>query len=56
MGAGKGNVEMWVAVAKPGKILFEIEGVPLDLAKEAFLRAHHKLPLRTQLVTREPVL
>jgi large subunit ribosomal protein L16 len=56
MGAGKGGVEMWVAVARPGRILFEVEGVSLEIAKEAFHRAHHKLPIKTQLVSREPVL
>jgi large subunit ribosomal protein L16 len=56
MGTGKGGVEGWVAVVKPGRVIFEVEGVDVTLAKEAFLRAHHKLPLRTQLVSREPVL
>ena len=56
MGTGKGAVEGWVAVVKPGRVIFEVEGVDATLAKEAFLRAHHKLPLRTQMVSREPVL
>jgi len=55
MGGGKGNPEGWVAVIKPGKILFEIEGVEGDLAREAFLRASHKLPLKTKFVSREPL-
>jgi large subunit ribosomal protein L16 len=56
MGTGKGGVEGYVAVVKPGRVIFEVEGVPAELAKEAFLRAHHKLPLRTHMVSREPVL
>ena len=56
MGTGKGGVEGWVAVVKPGRVIFEVEGVDATLAKEAFLRAHHKLPLRTHMVSREPVL
>ena len=56
MGTGKGGVEGWVAVVKPGRVIFEVEGVDVTLAKEAFLRAHHKLPLRTHMVSREPVL
>lgn len=56
MGAGKGNTEYWVAVVKPGRVIFEVEGVPKELAEEAFHRAHHKLPIKTQLVAREAVL
>jgi large subunit ribosomal protein L16 len=56
MGTGKGGVEGYVAVVTPGRVIFEVEGVPAELAKEAFLRAHHKLPLRTHMVSREPVL
>ena len=56
MGTGKGGVEGWVAVVKPGKVIFEVEGVSLDIAKEAFHRAHHKLTVKTQLISREPVL
>lgn len=52
-GKGKGAPEYWVAVVKPGRILFEIEGVTRDLAKEAFTRAAHKLPIRTKFVSRE---
>jgi large subunit ribosomal protein L16 len=56
MGSGKGGVEGWVAVVRPGRIIFEVEGVSLEIAKEAFHRAHHKLPVKTHLVSREPVL
>jgi large subunit ribosomal protein L16 len=56
MGTGKGGVEGWVAVVRPGRIIFEVEGVSLQVAKEAFHRAHHKLPVKTHIVTREPVL
>lgn len=51
-GKGKGNVEYWVAVIQPGKVLFEIEGIPEDLARAALLRAAAKLPLKTIFVTR----
>src|ERR1700744_2509992 len=56
MGTGKGGVEGWVAGVRPGRVLFEGEGVSLDIAKEAFHRAHHKLSVKTQLVARESVL
>ena len=56
MGTGKGGVEGYVAVVRPGRVLFEVEGVPLEVAKEAFLRAHHKLPIRTHLISRESPL
>ena len=52
MGKGKGSPEGWVAVVKPGKILYEMEGIPADLATEAFRLASHKLPFRTRLVIR----
>lgn len=52
MGSGKGAPEKHVAVVKPGHILFEISGVPEDLAKEAFTRAGHKLPVKTRFATR----
>ena len=52
MGKGKGNPEQWVAVVKPGRIMFEIEGVTLELAREAMLRAAHKLPIKTLFVQR----
>jgi large subunit ribosomal protein L16 len=53
MGKGKGAPEYWVAVIKPGRILFEIEGVSEDLAKEAMRLASHKLPIKTRFVSRE---
>ena len=56
MGTGKGAVEGWVAVVRPGRVIFEVEGVDAATAKQAFTRAHHKLPIRTQMVSREPVL
>ena len=52
MGKGKGSVEYWAARVKPGRIMFEMDGVPLDLAKEAFERAAAKLPIATRFVTR----
>ncbi len=52
MGKGKGAPEGWVAVVKPGRILFEMSGVPEDLAKEAMRLAQHKLPIATKFVTR----
>jgi large subunit ribosomal protein L16 len=52
MGKGKGSVEYYVAVIKPGRILFEIEGVPEELAKEAFRLASHKLPFKTRFIKR----
>lgn len=51
MGKGKGTPEYWVAVVKPGRILFELEGVPFDVAKEAMRLASHKLPLKTKFVS-----
>ena len=53
MGSGKGNPEGWVAVVKPGKVMFELAGVPEDLAKEAMRLAGHKLPLKTKFVYRD---
>ena len=52
MGKGKGGPEYWVAVVKPGRMLYEIEGVPEELAREAFRLAHHKLPIKTRFVSR----
>jgi len=52
MGKGKGNLEYWAAVVKPGRILFEIEGVSQQLAKEAMELAAQKLPIKTKFVTR----
>jgi large subunit ribosomal protein L16 len=53
MGKGKGNPEYWVAVVKPGRVLYEISGAPEELAKEAMRRAAHKLPVKTKFVSRE---
>ena len=53
MGSGKGNPEYWVSVVKPGRVMFEISGVPEDLAREAIRLAAHKLPVRTKFVTAE---
>ncbi|MCI0425352.1 MAG: 50S ribosomal protein L16 [Actinobacteria bacterium] len=53
MGSGKGNPEFWVAVVKPGRVMFELAGVPEDLAREAMRKAGHKLPIKTRFVTRE---
>ena len=52
MGSGKGNPEEWVAVVKPGRIMFEISGVSEDIAREALRLAQHKLPIKTKIVTR----
>ncbi len=52
MGKGKGSVEYWVAQIKPGKVLYEMEGVPESLAREAFALAAAKLPFKTTFVTR----
>jgi large subunit ribosomal protein L16 len=52
-GKGKGSVEYWVARVKPGRIMFEIDGVPLDVAKRAFELAAAKLPIKTRIVTRQ---
>lgn len=54
-GKGKGNVEYWVALIQPGRMLFEIEGVPVELAKEAFILASAKLPFKTEFVERTVV-
>lgn len=53
MGKGKGNPEEWVAVIRPGRVLYELEGVSEDIAREAFRLAHHKLPLDTRFIARE---
>ena len=52
MGSGKGVPEFWVAVVKPGRVMFELGGVTRDLAAEAFKLASHKLPIKAKLVTR----
>jgi large subunit ribosomal protein L16 len=56
MGTGKGNVEYYVAVVKPGRILYEMEGVTDEIAKEAFHLAAHKLPVATKVVKRGATL
>jgi large subunit ribosomal protein L16 len=53
MGSGKGAVDHWVAVIKPGRMVFEISGVPEESARDAMRLASHKLPIRTRFVTRE---
>lgn len=53
MGKGKGSPDSWVAVIRPGMIMYEMQGVPEDVAREAFRLAAHKLPVRTKFVVRE---
>ena len=55
MGKGKGNPESWVAVVKPGRVMFEVEGVDEDVAKRAMQLAAAKLPVRSRLVKREDI-
>ena len=55
MGKGKGSLDHWVSVVKPGRILFEIEGVTREMAEEDFRNAGHKLPIKTKLVERSPI-
>jgi len=55
MGKGKGAPEYWVAVVKPGRILFEYEGVEIDVAKDAARLAGHKLPIKTKIIMREGI-
>lgn len=55
MGSGKGSPEYWVAVVKPGRVLFEIAGVPEETAREAMRLASHKLPIKTKFIARETV-
>ena len=52
MGKGKGNLECWVAVVKPGRVLFEVAGVPEEVAREALRLATHKLPVKCKVVSR----
>ena len=52
MGSGKGNPEEWVAVVKPGRVMFEIAGVSAEIAREALRLAQHKLPIKTKIITR----
>ena len=56
MGKGKGNPEEWVAVVKPGRVLYELEGVPEDVAREAMRLCSHKLSVSTKFVMRREVL
>lgn len=56
MGKGKGSVDYWVAIVKPGRIMFEISGLPNDIAKVALQQASYKLSIKTKVVTREDVL
>ena len=56
MGKGKGSPEEWVAVVKPGRVMYELEGVSEEEARAAFRLAHHKLPIATRVVKREAVL
>jgi large subunit ribosomal protein L16 len=53
MGSGKGSPEYWVAVVKPGRVLFEMAGIPEEVAREAMRLAGHKLPIKTKFVLRE---
>ena len=53
MGSGKGNPEKWVAVVKPGRVLFELSGVPESVAREAMRLAIHKLPMKARFVVRQ---
>ncbi|MEJ2183781.1 MAG: 50S ribosomal protein L16 [Nitrospirota bacterium] len=53
MGKGKGNPEFWVAVVKPGRVLYEVAGIPEPVAREALRLAAHKLPMATKFITRE---
>ena len=50
MGKGKGSVEFWVAVVKPGRVMFEVSGVPMETAKEALRLAAQKLPVKTKFI------
>ena len=53
MGSGKGTLEYWVAVVKPGRVMFEIGGIPENLAKEALRLATHKLPIKCKIASKE---
>ncbi len=55
MGKGKGSPEYWVAVVKPGRVMFEIEGISEEIAQEAMRLAGHKLPIRTKFVERRKI-
>lgn len=56
MGKGKGSPEAWVAVVKPGRVLYELEGVSETVAREAMRLASHKLPIRTKILAREDII
>ena len=56
MGSGKGSPEYWVAVVKPGRVLFEVKGISEEIAREAMRLAQHKLPLRTKFIKREGIV
>ena len=56
MGSGKGSPEYWVSVVKPGRVMFEIAGVPEEVAREALRLASHKLPIKSKIAKREDVL
>lgn len=56
MGSGKGSPDHWVAVVKPGRVMFEIAGIPEETAREAFRLAAHKLPIRCKFVKKEDVV
>jgi large subunit ribosomal protein L16 len=55
MGKGKGGVEYWVAVVKPGRIMFEVGGLPIDIAKEALHQASYKFSIKTKVITRDDI-
>ena len=56
MGKGKGAPEYWVAVVRPGRLIYELKGIDEDMAREAFRRAAHKLPVKTKFVSREDLV
>lgn len=56
MGKGKGAPEFWVAVVKPGRIIYELAGIPEELAREALRRAQHKLPVKTKFISRKDLV
>ncbi len=56
MGKGKGGNEGYVCIVKPGRVMFELQGVTEVIARQAFLKAHHKLPVNTQVISRESIL
>jgi large subunit ribosomal protein L16 len=55
MGKGKGDVDQWVAVVRPGRVMFEVSGVEDDIARDALRLASNKLPIKTQIITRQDV-